>query len=77
VEREDSPEPKRMLRMVLVIVTRFRMDQDRQPTPVQQQPRNDQPKLVRPEKNLKHCGRMGPDRLVVPAPETSIGEELT
>jgi len=76
-EREDRSEPERMLRMVLVFVTRFRMDQDRQSTPVQQQPRNDPPELVRPENNLKHRGRMGPDRLVVPASETSIGKALT
>ena len=76
-EREDSPEPKRMLRMVLVIVTRFRMDQDCQPTPVQQEPRNDQSKLVRPENDLIHGDRMRSDRLVMPASQPSIGEDLS
>src|SRR3954451_10202132 len=66
-----------MLRMVLVIVTRFRMDQDCQPTPVQQEPRNDQSKLVRPENNLIHGLWMRSDRLVVPASQTRVGEELT
>jgi hypothetical protein len=66
-----------MLSMVSVVVPRFRVDQDRQSTPVQQEPRNDQPKLVGPENDLIHGLRMRSDRLVVSAPKTSIGEELT
>jgi hypothetical protein len=76
-EREDRPKPECMLSMVSVVVPRFRVDQDRQSTPVQQEPRNDQPKLVGPENDLIHGLRMRSDRLVVSAPKTSIVEELT
>jgi hypothetical protein len=64
-----------MLGVVLVIVPRLRVDQDRQPTPVEQEPRNDPSKLIRPEllQSATRISRDEPRARVVAAVDRSSG----
>ncbi len=73
-KRQYCTKPEGVSCMVNVSIACFGMDQDRQARAVQHEPGEDCWQPIRLKHDLEHSLRVWPNRLIMPAPKSGVGE---